>query len=55
MKLCIKKIYCSSCRRLVKGREQQMENRDIQVLCSRCGRLLYVWNGVTWRYIPEGA
>lgn len=51
MKLCVKKIYCSSCRQLVKGQEQEMGKGNIQLLCSRCGKPLYIWNGITWRLV----
>jgi len=48
-----KKIYCSSCRQLVKG--QEMGKGNIQLLCSRCGKPLYIWNGITWRLVRQGA
>ncbi len=48
-----KKIYCGSCQRLVKGREQKA-NSNTRVLCSRCGRPLWVWDGIAWRYMKEG-
>ena len=47
MKVCVKRIYCSSCRRLVNCYEQAA-NGIIHVLCRRCGKLLRVWNGVRW-------
>ncbi|MEE8374667.1 MAG: hypothetical protein V3R87_13250 [Dehalococcoidia bacterium] len=56
MKLSIKRIYCASCSRLVKGQEQ-IEKEDvakIHILCSRCGKLLYVGNGATWKGVREG-
>ena len=49
MKICTKRIYCSNCRRLVKGREQG-DSEKLQVSCSRCGKPIYVWDGITWRY-----
>ena len=47
MKVCVKKIYCSACQRLVNCYEQAT-NGTIHVLCRRCGKLLRVWNGVRW-------
>lgn len=54
MKLCIKKIYCDSCQKMVRCREEKV-NSNIHVLCSRCGSVLRVWNGITWKYVQEGA
>ena len=53
MKLCVKKIYCADCRRLVNGRETQMEDGNTRVSCPRCGKPLYDWNGVTWRPVRQ--
>lgn len=50
MKICVKKIYCSNCRRLVRCREQAT-NGAVQVICSRCGKLLRIWNGITWQSV----
>lgn len=52
MKLSVKKIYCPGCRRLVTGQEKPgpEDNRSIQVLCSHCRRLLWLWNGIAWSY-----
>lgn len=56
MKLLIKRIYCPKCQRLVRGREQREGRFDrTHILCSRCGKLLYIWNGITWRFVREGA
>ncbi len=54
MKLYIKKIYCNGCQRLVSTRKQKA-NSSIRVLCSRCGRVLRVWNGIVWRGLREAA
>ncbi|MCX8126180.1 MAG: hypothetical protein N3E40_03435 [Dehalococcoidia bacterium] len=49
MKLCVKRIYCVNCRRLVKCREEPVNGR-INIVCSRCGSVIWVKNPVTWRY-----
>jgi len=53
MRLCIKKIYCDSCQKLVRGREQRVDSHT-HILCSKCSRLLWVREGVTWRYMRGG-
>ena len=50
MKMCIKKIYCDSCQKLVKCREQEAGG-GTQVLCFKCGRTLRLLEGATWKYI----
>ncbi len=55
MKTCVKKIRCPYCQQRVSCREQpetktksgSVDNKYI--VCSRCKKLLYVWNGVSWR------
>ncbi len=53
MKLAIKKTYCSNCRRLVKGQEQKL-NQNIRILCPKCGGVVWVRDGLFWRYVREG-
>jgi len=53
MKLCVRKIYCDSCRKLVRCREEQA-NGNIRELCSKCGKLLRFREGLAWRYVREG-
>ena len=52
MKTVMKKIYCPDCRSLVSGREEVGKNGTAQALCVRCGRLLYVWDGIMWKPAP---
>ncbi len=56
MKLCIKKIYCDSCQVLVKCREQEA-NSGTQILCSKCGRPLWLLDGAlpgnTFGRVPQ--
>jgi len=49
MKLCVKKIYCRRCNKLVRGREQ-WTNNNLYVHCSRCGDTIWIKEGITWRY-----
>lgn len=44
MKLAVKKTYCPYCRRLVRGVEQK-EDTKINITCSLCKRVLWVWDG----------
>ena len=50
MKMRVKKTYCNSCQKLVKYREQKAAV-GTEILCSNCGRHLYVFDGAAWRYI----
>jgi len=47
MKLVIKKSYCPACHRLVYPK-QQANKVEVHLLCPRCGRQLYSWNGLRW-------
>ncbi len=49
MKLCVKKIYCPACQRLVRCHEQAI-NGKINIVCSRCGNPIWIKDGLTWRY-----
>ena len=52
MKLVVKKTYCRSCKRLVRGKEQK--NKDhLELVCPRCNRILWARNGLVWRYAVE--
>ena len=52
MKLCVKKIYCPGCQRLVRCHEQPA-NGKINIVCSRCGNVIWIKDAVTWRYIAK--
>lgn len=54
LKLPVKRIYCPHCKRLVRGQEkekgkEEKNNGTIQILCSICNRLIWVWNGLNWQ------
>ena len=48
MKLAVKRMYCVYCRRLVRGVER-LDEDTVRILCGRCHRPLYMWDGVNWR------
>lgn len=48
MKMCIKKVFCLVCQKLVRCREQKVDHRT-QLFGSKCGHPLREWNGVRWR------
>lgn len=54
MRLCNKKVHCSSCGGLVRCKEQKT-NGGAKVSCARCGRTLYVLEGGSWRPARETA
>jgi RNase P subunit RPR2 len=53
MKLVIKKTYCRGCKRLVGGKEQKKNKDHLEVVCPRCNRILWTYNGLVWRYAVE--
>ena len=52
MKVAPKKVYCSNCLKLVKGKEQKTESL-LKVVCPKCEKPVYVKDGFYWRYIKE--
>ncbi len=54
MKLCVKKVYCPSCRKLANCREQ-ITNNTLRVVCSRCGGTIWTKEGTVWKYTPKSA
>jgi ribosomal protein S27AE len=53
MKLAAKKTYCPNCRRLVKGQEQILD-KNLRILCPKCGGVVWVQDVLFWRYVREG-
>ncbi len=49
MKICIKKVFCPVCQKLVRCREQMVGHQS-QVSCLS-GHALRVWNRVRWRVL----
>jgi len=49
MKLVVKKIYCSVCMRLVRG-QQEKNGSQLRLICPRCKRLLWSYDGHFWHY-----
>ena len=52
IKLVVKKIYCRSCKRLVRGKERKTNNQ-LELVCPRCNRILWTHNDLVWRYAVE--
>lgn len=52
MKLSIRRTYCPVCKKTVRGKEAK-EGHKINITCGRCGRLLYVHDGVEIRFIKN--
>ncbi len=50
MKILAKKIYCSDDKRLVRGKEEK-GNGNLNIICSVCGKLLRIWNGLNWKTV----
>lgn len=55
MKLCLKRVYCTACCRLVRGRDHraQGDTNRVEIICCRCGKLLHAGNGLTWKYVRD--
>ncbi|MFH0846612.1 MAG: hypothetical protein V1894_00940 [Chloroflexota bacterium] len=49
MKRFSKRIYCPNCQRLVRWNEQKAGN-GTQFLCQRCGKLIWLKEGLAWKY-----
>ena len=52
MKLVVKKIYCRSCKMLVRGQERK-NNDQLELFCPKCNRVLWTRKGRVWRYAAE--
>lgn len=48
MKINIKRVYCDSCKKLIRGIEKTV-NGHMQISCSKCGKTLRVLEGAVWR------
>jgi hypothetical protein len=54
MKLCVKRIYCPSCAKLVRCQEKE-EGGKLRIVCNRCGGQLLSREGGNWRYVKASA
>jgi RNase P subunit RPR2 len=54
VRLPIKKIYCTKCQRLIKGKIQN-SGGTTQVICPKCSQSLRTWNHILWRSVELGA
>ena len=50
MDLRTKKIYCRSCKKLVKSRNHT-EGEITTIVCNKCGSPTYTWDRVSWKYV----
>jgi hypothetical protein len=54
LKLCIKRIYCSSCKALVNSREQKTDG-GTQIICNKCGLTIRFKEGDVWKKAPAAS
>lgn len=47
------KVYCPDCLRLVGHQDVQLKSGVTRVVCGRCGRPLYDFDGNVWTYLKE--
>ncbi len=52
MKIAVKRVYCPSCQRLVRIRDEA-SGRNTLITCTQCGRQLYEWNGIRFKPLSE--
>lgn len=45
-----KKIYCSTCQKMVLGVEQKTDNA-VRVACPKCKQPIWMRENMNWRYI----
>ena len=51
MKISVKKIYCPTCQKLVKAKEDPA-NSSLRITCPRCKNTIWIRENLKWRYIP---
>ncbi len=47
------KVYCPDCMRLVGHQDRTVKNGHLRIVCGRCGKPLYDYDGNVWRYLKE--
>jgi hypothetical protein len=52
-RLPIKKIYCTKCKKLVKGQIQNSGDTK-QIICPTCNLHLWVWGNISWTSAKSG-
>ena len=52
MKLCVKKVYCLTCQKLVNCKEQTAANAT-RFVCSRCGATVWTKEGTQWKHASK--
>jgi transposase-like protein len=54
MKLCVKKVYCPTCHKLVSCKEQIVAT-GTRFVCAKCGGTIWTKEGTAWKYAPKSA
>lgn len=49
MKLCVKRVFCPNCQRLVSCKEETSKG-VVKVLCTRCEKLVWTHDELKWKY-----
>jgi hypothetical protein len=47
------KIYCPDCMRLVGHQNTKSPDGSLRVVCGRCGKPLYDFDGNLWTYLKK--
>jgi len=47
------KVYCPDCMRLVGHQSVTLKTGETRVVCGRCGKPLYDFDGNVWTYLKE--
>jgi RNase P subunit RPR2 len=53
IRLPVKKMYCTKCKKLVRGQAQNPA-KATQITCGKCGLVLWVWKNISWRSPGNG-
>ena len=48
----VKRVYCPDCHVLVDAHERKM-GETIRLTCCRCDRLIWIKNGLDWKYVKN--
>lgn len=54
MKQCVKRIYCPTCKKLVRCHEKE-EGNKLHVICNRCANQILSRQKNVWRYVKADA
>ena len=54
MKLCVKKVYCPTCHKLVNCKDQ-IAPTGTRFVCAKCGGLVWSKEGLQWKHATKVA